>query len=619
MSLKYLLIYYAVVQITYNESGNPLLPGRTITSKTKEIYAAVIAGQADKLDILLQGYNADSVINGRPLIYTAVEKGDERVVLTLLKHGANPNIKFNDRTLLYWSLHFDFPNLTEILLDRGADPTIAAGARRLAIENGHDVLTFMLVDVDSQTWFIDRLQVLFSDNKPEGVCFAISMMALHALAANIIKPGQFALFEQRLDLIRNTPKLQLKQKLEQAEDKRLRIVQEVKEPYQQQLRALRKKIALYKAQLSCSLFGRYKNANALKQAQEEERRLDSAVQTRIDRRINREMSPEEILLLDIRPFFTMIKIYQQDELFSQLPAHNAKLWLVRCLYLMKLLMPALLEEQGGIVNFRNFSGIYRKDGLMRYFRDFRRAVVDQGAGGDAPVILQLIGSDHAILVYYDISNKNWILININDYDVVREVRKNEEDLAGRVMLALFAKNDKTEVVPFSTHVYTIASRLAEAKSIAAKWLGTPEMQRLHEVTRARFEMKSSKGRRWLDEVNLGGNPETVTKLNAYLPGPSVRESIRDYEKQLVGGVCAALAASLLINLICHMKDDGRCTPAILGSLHLIFTVICVSLGIASKRNSSNRSLTARARELQDYVREEEKSAEKSQGSARRLM
>ncbi|MBS0627067.1 MAG: hypothetical protein JSS09_02525, partial [Verrucomicrobia bacterium] len=145
--------------------------------------------------------------------------------------------------------------------------------------------------------------------------------------------------------------------------------------------------------------------------------------------------------LDLLAFFGGVELLQSGKKYvewfpkkeaSLLYQHETKDYVK---IISPLTMPIDLETKGGIVTLDKISGLYSKQELEEFFRDFKETTKL-----NKPIAFVITSLHHAISVGYDPAKKCWIFVDSNKI-LLRKI-ENEQFLSDAILAALTEFNEK---------------------------------------------------------------------------------------------------------------------------------------------------------------------------------
>ncbi len=156
-------------QITTDDKIDNL---KKISALDNKLWYAVADSKYESAKKLIsKGANPNTVFPYMgPLLITAINMDDKKMLLLLLKAGANPNIEsfLFDNTPLYYAIYYkNNPEMVKILLDAGANPNTQSqysGKTLLhyAVEQNNPEIVKMLLHAGANP----NIKTFFYDNSP---------------------------------------------------------------------------------------------------------------------------------------------------------------------------------------------------------------------------------------------------------------------------------------------------------------------------------------------------------------------------------------------------------------------------------------------------------------------
>ncbi len=162
-----------------------------------------------------------------------------------------------------------------------------------------------------------------------------------------------------------------------------------------------------------------------------------------------------------------INLEQEEEQLSKDRIHKVS----------QILIPKKLEKaQKSIDLLKSFCGACNLDELVLLFK----SLIPICHSCD-PIAFLLVSEDHAISIYYDISEKCWMLIDANQ---IRRI-ENEPDLARAVLDAF----EKTSHVLMITNIYSLGDNKDGNQSTRQQlqiWSNSQEVKRVHNLNNKKW-------------------------------------------------------------------------------------------------------------------------------------
>lgn len=354
-----------------------------------------------------------------------------------------------------------------------------------------------------QNWLIKKgkkLGYFLGDDSSDigGICFAYTQMARQAILAR-----DFERFCARLQIIRKLQKDELEDEIKWAKRVMSRFTKEAKFEILQEMG--NGKFNDFYQWLEASEKDKDES-----EKKEIEKKVYADVKSRIEKKLRLSMEPELRHdfehYLEIESFFEGLQIYQKNYRYP---------WLFDEPLITKqsetqttpLLMPKIMEEEGGIAKVDIFSGMYSRAELIDYFETFRLSLEKLQYSQPVTLILRGPGVQHAFLVTFDTDEniKKWILSNANAAPA--EVLSSDEAVAERAMAALYCTNQ----VSFTTEMHVSQSSVEQAEGLKKTWHEQQKWQAIHEITSQKIKVDDQNAS-WLHSAIRINDSVTVTEL-----------------------------------------------------------------------------------------------------------
>lgn len=351
------------------------------------------------------------------------------------------------------------PNPTQANLDFWTDGSII---NRSAKNMHHNLL-------------IKKMKPLGYPPNEEGVCFGVAHMGMQAILSHDLHT-----FDERIKFLLSIDKQEIGPKIDAANQKRLELIHQAKS-----------------AKIS---------------------------ESNVENYINDKLTPEERLLIDIHPFCEGIELYQSLRKYQHLfeikvnPEREQSANISStCANSKKI------DLEGGLVQLKNFSGVYNKQELVIYLHSLANAYKTIKPLGQPPLALILASSNHTVTIGY-IENK-WALIEVNNLPT--HYFLSEEALADKILLAL----SKNEFASFSTSVYATKTNSEVLSSVLRACQEKTGWQSIHSVTKEKFQQADSYGITWLFTAAREGHRDIVKRI-LHDPNFAFKHDTQEKEKAL---------------------------------------------------------------------------------------
>ena len=218
--------------------------------------------------------------------------------------------------------------------------------------------------------------------------------------------------------------------------------------------------------------------------------------------------------VDLSAFFDGVELYSQACRYPHLfekgvrPSIQNDPNLLKALF--SLVSSDVLKEKGGLLKMAQFSGLYTKNELKRYFESLNKTCTEVGA----PFALQLSSANHSIAVGYDLVEKKWICIDTRN---ISSTKYTDLDLLAKTVLMSFLGEDIDQSVIEDCSV-ALSSTLYVSKKDAplfqpeiSRWQSSSEFQETQKITAAKSQTDSSNSS-WLIIAAQTGDLQSVNKL-----------------------------------------------------------------------------------------------------------
>ncbi|MEO8400482.1 MAG: ankyrin repeat domain-containing protein [Gammaproteobacteria bacterium] len=226
---------------------------------------------------------------------------------------------------------------------------------------------------------------------------------------------------------------------------------------------------------------------------------------------NKTITSEELIDLEIRPFFDGIELYHLAHKHPEFFEKEKRPHMQDAVLTAPLIYPINLEKQEekreAFAEILSFSGAYRHADLIKYFTSLRDII--EGAKLDQPVPITLMSAEHAITIGYIPEKNQWYFIDPGDLYLEPTNDINISSIANAVINA-FSQND---CAVFATKFYAAKKNKDQMKKVTMDWTSCEAWQNIHEPTKEEAQNNvDSKKWSWLHLASRYGHVDEMDKL-----------------------------------------------------------------------------------------------------------
>lgn len=556
------------------------------------LYYAAARNNLEITKALLEHPNieVDKTVMGSTPLQLIVSKDMGECAKLLLEKGADPNISPS----ILLSVKQDNIDMVRLLVEHHVDPFFLTGELPPAKKNDPSEIIKLISTYHSQSWFIQRMMLLYPGATPAGVCHGVASMAVSAALL-----GQLDKFNDRLNLIKEIPAEEFVDKVQIVEAKRLKIIndlqatlpeksawldldeqavklQSLQNDFTQQFKVWQSKMQdeekgtlveapsirllneLY-AHLTIAekdnpskLAQTFQNQinTQIKDIRTQQQKLLPIIQQKIEEKLQSELTNEEKLFVDTKAWCDGIAFYQNIEAARVAkPALDYNLEELQ--NQLNITTPVELDAIGGIHCIAAFSGLYSREEMQTYFRTLQETI-GTAKGASSSVVasppLLLGASYHSIMVQYRPDLDAWELTDINyrgkKGEPLTQTISNEA-IADKVAGAFFSRN-KEDVLVMTTLAFSTGAMNAKLKPIIAQWRQIEVMENMHKVTPKKAQQKDLKGYTWLERATFINDADSIEALHSHISfwkrSPS---AVKGYLLGLAGLTAAGITTTAL--------------------------------------------------------------------------
>lgn len=174
--------------------------------------------------------------------------------------------------------------------------------------------------------------------------------------------------------------------------------------------------------------------------------------------------------------------------------------------------PETLETSGGRVSLACFLGSYTQEDLQSLFKLLKNLVSSLSCN----IALSLTTDNHRVALCYCWREKNWIIMDINNPDLMPIKTERHDELAYTIQVELFrdgtgirASDDKISI--FQTKIISVGNQPSVQKAIN-EMLISDQFKRLHDINPDRIARINRRGIDMLDMAVITGCHDTIKLL-----------------------------------------------------------------------------------------------------------
>src|SRR3990167_3103588 len=218
------------------------------------------------------------------------------------------------------------------------------------------------------------------------------------------------------------------------------------------------------------------------------------------------LTEEETLLNTIPAFFDGVAITYQPREYREFFSSEQMPSVQNLRQTLPLVTPINLEEpnsQANIAFLPSFSGIYTQEEVKIYFN-----LLQTYFNQEIPISLQLVSSNHAITIGFDVETKSWMMVNSSQTIPIHSA----DDFVEKLFEAF--PNAINLPIAFSTQMLINQSNHEKVKPAFEAFQQTSSYQTLHTVTNEKAKRVDSTNAGWLYIASQNKHTDTVKQLLA---------------------------------------------------------------------------------------------------------
>ncbi|MBA3661079.1 MAG: hypothetical protein H0W64_05105 [Gammaproteobacteria bacterium] len=350
----------------------------------------------------------------------------------------------------------------------------------------------------TQDWIEDSLNALGYEIKSQGWCHGVGMLAAHALLnekrdadGNLAELNNF---NNRLVRMKNHTPTTLVKSIDQAQDKKVLLIQLAKEKLK----------GLSEARINEDLI-------RLNQQSKINLPLNKKQQLWLENNVNIQLTRDEVENLEIKPFLDSVEMYQNVHQHKSLHEKNTPLPRDKLTKPMSIVTPESLAKAGGIVIADQFTGVYNKDELL-VLLDTLQNIVEKNKY-PSPLSISLDANVHAISIGFDPVKKNWMLVDANDPPI--KFYQDTQTLRDGIRTALFATNMTDQLILTGRINATATQSKLLTDKVIQPLRKTPQWKSINRITQPKLDARTEKGQSLVDRVTINGDLKTLKAINRF--------------------------------------------------------------------------------------------------------